>query len=1192
MMILFGLLSLMTNDFHHVSALSIDSFHDGDWIPSIYINKTKPNGYTEYLQAHFIVRSNDGAYVYCVEPWQELVDTVIYGGTSDNPASALNISKEQWRKVSLIAYYGYGYGNHTDPKWYAISQVMIWRVIDPQSDVYFTDRLNGNKLSNKFLNEINEIETLIYQHDIYPDFGANQFNANLKQSIALNDINSVLYKYDITSSDNITINSKTNNQLIITPNALGTLKLTLENSDKLLSTPPIVYADPYSQDIMVKGKYDPISMDLTFNVTGGKIRVKKVDSQTKTCTAQGQASLVGAKYNVIDSNNNVVSTLTIGNDCTATTDYLPLGNYKIKEISQGTGYYLDNTTYTVNVNSSEIFDVTVQEDVIYGKIKIKKVDSETKTCTSQGQTTLIGAKYGVYDWNNHLVDTLTINEDCSAISKNLPYGNYKIKELSSSEGYKLDSQTYSANILNNNTITITSNEEVKKGRIQVKKVDSQTKTCTPRGQATLIGAKYGIYDWNNHLVDTLTINDSCNATSKLLPYGNYKIKEIEPSNGYHISTNIYSQFVAEELDYSITDEEDVVTNFISILKQYQHVDGNTTFLNAEAGITFEIYYPNGNLYDTIITDKNGYATIEIPYGIWKFHQVNTSPNFEKIYDFYITVDKNSKKEQYYNILNNSLSAYLQVIKVDSETGKTIALENTTFKIFNMDKNQFVSQYVGGKVYSEFKTDSDGKFITYLKLEAGNYKLIEISNPNGYVINPNGVEFTIGSDTHYAYTNYGVVVTITYENQPIKGVIEITKKGEKVVIEDGSYKYEQIPLDNVTFEIYASEDILSADKNVIYYKKDQLVDTVVSNPYGIATSKAMPLGKYYLIEVNTKDTHILNTEKYEFTLEMVDNRTPIVYHNYTMFNMLKKGTLEFKKTDLVTSKGIPNTEISIFHMKEDGTSDLVFKGMTDLDGEITIFNLFVGKFKIVETNPATSYILNDEPIFFEIKENGDIVKANMTNEKITSKLIIHKVDKNGNPIAGVKFGIFDLDNNLLDTIITDQNGLAEITKEYGSYYYQEVETVVGFVLNNDKIYFDIKEHNKVIDSTIINEKITSKLIIHKVDKNGNPIAGVKFGVFDLEDNLLDTIITDQNGLAEITKEYGSYYYQELETVLGFVLNDEKIYFDIKEHNKVIDSTIINEKVEMPKTYNTDIISIIKYGILFSLGMGLLFYAKKK
>ena len=235
--------------------------------------------------------------------------------------------------------------------------------------------------------------------------------------------------------------------------------------------------------------------------------------------------------------------------------------------------------------------------------------------------------------------------------------------------------------------------------------------------------------------------------------------------------------------------ETVVKNYISILKQYEFVDGDTTFLNAEKDITFEIFYPNGDKFDEITTDKNGYATINLPYGVWKFHQVNTTTGFAKIYDFYITVDYNSEQEQYYNILNNALSAYLQVFKVDSETGKTIAIKDTTFKIYNIDKKQYVSQFVGGKVYSEFKTDENGKFTTYLKLESGNYRLIEVSSPKGYLLDEKGVEFTIGNDTHFAYTTYGPFITMYVKNTPIKGKIEIFKSGEIFTAENDSFNYD-------------------------------------------------------------------------------------------------------------------------------------------------------------------------------------------------------------------------------------------------------------------------------------------------------------------------------------------------------------------------------------------------------------------
>jgi len=626
------------------------------------------------------------------------------------------------------------------------------------------------------------------------------------------------------------------------------------------------------------------------------------------------------------------------------------------------------------------------------------------------------------------------------------------------------------------------------GSVELNKTDKETNTA--QGQATLESAVYGVYSNDGTLITKITTDSNGYGKSEsVIKYGSYYIQEISSSKGYYLDNTKYPVDVKGQASVTMDVTEEVIKNYISILKQYDYVDGNTTFLNAEKGITFEIYYPDGTKFSEITTDKNGYATMDIPYGVWKFHQVNTTTGFEKIYDFFVTVDENSEKEQYYNVLNNKLSAYLQVFKTDLETGKTIALANTTFKILNTDTNQYVSQYVGGKVYNEFKTDETGKFITYLKLEAGNYKLIETESPKNYLINSDGLEFTIGDGTHYNYTTYGAFVTVYFKDQVIKGQIEINKKGENVVIKNGTFTYEEIPLDKVTFEIYAKEDILSSDGNTLYYSKDQLVDTITTDKNGYAISKKLYLGKYYLIETKTKKNYVLDNTKYEFTLTEKDNKTPIVYTSYSAVNLLKKGTLEFTKTDVSTGKGIADTKLEIYHLKDDGSSDLVFSGITDKDGKITITDLFVGKFTIIETESATGYRLSDEVVSFEIKENGEIVKANMTNEKLTSTIKIHKVDENGTAIAGVEIGIYDIDGNLLETHITDENGDIEIVLEYGSYYYQEIKTVEGYILNDEKVYFDITVDGEIIQKTIINETIP----VPKTDMNTVDVVSIIAGI---------------------------------------------------------------------------------------------------
>lgn len=1178
---LFGIISLLLTGFTDVHAATLTE----EKVPDVWY--TRRGGGKPYMSAQYTLYSMDGKVVYCIEPGVDITTHDYSGaiGWINSP-----YSNEINQKIQLIGYYGYNYPGHQTLRYRMATQALIWETTGGQIIEYWTEASGWGDFINVNY-ERNEIMKLVNAHYNKPSFDGELKTGIVGQQTSFTDTSGVLSEYEIYKSENAT-SSISGNTLYVTPNTAGDISVSLVRKS-YTSDPTQIFVgnDGKSQKMGLFGLNDPIIVTVNIKALGGKIKLTKVDSELEITTAQGQASLIGAKYNVIDSNNNVVSTLTIGSDMTATTDHLPFGTYTIKEISPSTGYYLDTNTYSITVNSSDTYNLTVEEQVIKGKIKVIKYDSETNTCQASGMASLVGAKYEIRDHNGNVVDTVTIGNDCSATSKELPYGNYSIKEISASTGYYLDSNTYYANIKDNNIISVTSKEDVIKRRIRINKVDSETKTCEALGQATLVGAKFTIKDHNGNVVDTLTIGDDCSAISKYLPYGKYTIEELSPSKGYYINTEVFNQFVSQKLDYLITVEEEVIKNYISILKQYDYVNGNTTFLNAEANITFEIFYPDGTKYGEITTDKNGYASLEIPYGVWKFHQVNSNTGFEKIYDFFVTVDENSEKEQYYNILNNKISAYLQVVKIDSETGKTIALPNTKFKILNTDTNQYVSQFVAGKVYDTFSTDETGMFTTYLKLEAGNYKLVEIECPKGYIIADEGLSFTIGENTEYNYTTYGAFVVVNFENEPIKGQVEIFKNGEKFVVEDGSFKYETITLDGVKYELYAAEDIKSSDNNYIYYNKGDLVETLITDKFGYSISKKLPLGKYYLVEIETKDNFVLDTKEYHFELTEKDNKTKVVYDTYKAYNYLEKGDLVFTKTDLVSGEVIPNVEINIFTSND----ELIFSGMTDDKGQIVIKNLFVGKYYIVEVNPAEGYILNEEKVYFEILENGEVVKANMTNKKITSTLKINKVDEEEKVLAGVKFGIYDLEDNLLLEKETDENGYIEIELEYGKYYFKEISTLEGYALNEEKIYFEVTEDGAIIEETIINEIIEGSFELTKVDfATGELIPNALIEIFNEAGELVFSGRTDENGVIVVEGlKYGKYSYVEKEAPEGYILNEEIHYFEIKEDGTIIKDTLTNEKeiIEIPNTLaNFDAIYIPI--IILASGLVLLIITKKK
>ncbi len=716
---------------------------------------------------------------------------------------------------------------------------------------------------------------------------------------------------------------------------------------------------------------------------------------------------------------------------------------------------------------------------------------DTNNVLSEFEISVTGANYNVDGNTLTITPTQSGNIDVS-FNKKMPY----------TEPYKL----FVGDGIQNMLVPGMVDPVIAKVRInsysspvEIFKKDKETNSSNSQGQATLKGARYGIYEQETgKLVDIIETDQEGYAKSNpVLGWNSYYLQEISPSEGYLLDSTRYNFDMRGKESETIDVFETVVKNYVSILKQYEFVDGNTTFLNAEQNITFEILYPNGTKFGEIKTDKNGYATINLPYGVWKFHQVNTTTGYEKIYDFYITVDYNSEKEQYYNILNNSLNAYLQVVKVDSETGKTIAITDTTFKIFNKDKKQFVSQFVGGKIYDEFKTDETGKFMTYLKLESGNYKLIEVSSPSGYVIDKNGIDFTIGNDTHFAYTTYGPIITMYVKNTPIKGQIEIYKKGELFAVEDETFNYNnRVNLEGIVYNIYAEEDIKSSDGNHLYFEKGTLVGTMTTNKEGYAVSELLPLGKYKIVEAKTNDYYVLDKTEYHIELKEKDNTTEVVYSSHEMTNILKKGTLEFTKTDLVTGEPIPNTIISVYTEKD----QKIFEGTTDENGKITIKDLTVGqKYYIIEKNPATGYVITDEKVYFEITEDGEIVKAEMKNKPITGSLEFTKVNFSTNePIPNTLIEIYSVDDeeNPIFSGRTDENGMIIIDElRYGKYFIVEKETASDkYILNTERLYFEILEDGEIVKSTMVNE--LAPVPVPSTGLNNNYVVEIAGGILIL------------------------------------------------------------------------------------------------
>lgn len=516
------------------------------------------------------------------------------------------------------------------------------------------------------------------------------------------------------------------------------------------------------------------------------------------------------------------------------------------------------------------------------------------------------------------------------------------------------------------------------GNITIEKLDRETGNIA-QGDATLGGAKYEVYNFNNELVDTLIFGEK-NKT-KDLPYGNYTLKEIEASKGYELDETIYNVTLnSTNIDVKTNVYEDVIKRKVDFFKVY--ASDKTGILIGEPNVQFDIYLKSSNnLYKTITTDDKGYAEVELVYGTYVVKQVTSTKDYEKVDDFEIVIDHSEEQPMYELLSNAEIQSRLKVIKVDEDTGKVILRAGIKFKIKNVTTDEYVCQritYPTIQNICEYETNDKGEFITPYQLPAGKYVLEELDQKiEGYVWNKESVEFEIGENSKLINDEeLGILFEVKFANKEVKGKINIHKFGEDFIINNGTYQYEKNNLEGVEFGVYASEDIYNQVGDLIY-SKDELIDSITSNEKGDGSLENLYIGKYYLLESKTLDNYVLDKNKYEFEITYQDQYTEVVEVNKEIQNYLKKGTLDFTKTDISTSNPLPNTKIEIYTEND----ELIFSGYTDEKGKITITDLSVGKYYILEKEAPEGYYLNEEKMYFEILENGEVVKATMVDEKI-------------------------------------------------------------------------------------------------------------------------------------------------------------------------------------------------------------------
>ena len=347
---------------------------------------------------------------------------------------------------------------------------------------------------------------------------------------------------------------------------------------------------------------------------------------------------------------------------------------------------------------------------------------------------------------------------------------------------------------------------------------------------------------------------------------------------------------------------------------------------------------------------------------------------------------------------------------------------------------------------------------------------------------------------------------------------------------------------------------------IYDSSNNLVGTIKTNSNGIAKLNNIPMGKYKIVEKSTNAMYKVSTDQVEVTLNKKDTEI-------TITNERRKGILMVFKYDNDGKTTIKNVKFALYNKN----NELIGTYTTDAKGKIEIKALDIGEYYLKEIQTDARYKLNTEKINVQIK-TGETSKVNVYNQLIEGQVRIIKIDKDNNKITipGVEFEILDRDMKLIETLVTDENGSA-LSKKLPvigqKYYVREKSTHDIYVMSNELKMVELKG-DKITDIVFENEKKKGTITVLKVDKLNEDIKlqGVIFGIYNEDKELVDTIITDENG--EGTSDrlvIGTYFVKELDTGTPYYLLDEEVYkTQLIEDGENILLQIDNEKVDINVT----------------------------
>ncbi|MBO3325056.1 Cys-Gln thioester bond-forming surface protein [Clostridium perfringens] len=885
----------------------------------------------------------------------------------------------------------------------------------------------------------------------------------------------------------------------------GDIKVGVKATVELPAT--LAYATPVEgkQDMAIAPletqNFDVNKVTVSWTGLNGAVQVIKKGDDGKLLT--------GAKFVLKNANGENVAEATSQDGKAVFNDIKP-AEYTIHEVEAPQGYLVTNpVNVTVKPNKVSIAEMT--DTQIKGKIQVLKVDEETNT-------PLQGAEFEITQDGKH-IETITTGENGIATSSLLPFGNYLVKEIKAPAKYVLNGEEHPVTISENGkTIEITHTNKIIKGKVAVKKIDSEI------ADLNLEGAEFTIYDNNKNSVATITTNKDGYAESESLNYGIYTMKETKAPKGYLLSNKVWDINITEDgkvYSYDITN--DVIKGKLQIVK----VDSENEEKPVE-GAGFDVIAVNvngikeGTVVDHVVTDKNGFAyTKDLRYGDYKFHETDTPKGYwksDKDYSFSIT--ENGKTYVKY-VKNSPIQAKVRVIKVDSKDGKP--LKGVKFQIRNADTKKLVEfiNFIGiiPMKTTTLETNKNGELVTPQNLAYGNYLLEEVETLEGYIkVNP--IPFKIDENSVLEeIKDLGTIYTQKVSNDRITANMELLKLDKET----------NKPLENIEFKVTALDGFM---KGKTWNLK--------SDDKGLVSLKGLEYGNYRVDEVKTLWNYVLNKEPIFFSVKEYGKTIKL-----QMTNKKIRGSVELFKFDKDTNRPLEGVKFDLLNGdKKVGTYT------TDNTGKITVNNLEAGNYTWLEVEAIDHYNKIDKKYDFNIYKDGQLEKIDVANTVKTGELDFTKTDvTTGDTIDGAKVKITGLEpqNKHINIEFTSSKEGNKFTLPEGKYTFEETLAPEGYRINKEVGTFEIKD-GEITKANLKDERKQGDLIFTKTDvTTGKVIEGAKIKITCTEGLSEGRVIefTSSKDGNKFTLDEGKYTFEEISAPNGYEINKEVGTFEIKD-----------------------------------------------